>query len=431
LSTLRHAVLAAALVLAVGACGRDEIISVDSEAAPGQTSRTREALLTPDRLDVWVDMLYSGFARPSSATYVQIEEGTPNLISRALFRFGIVQDSVFLTDTVSGALRFDSVRVVAGMDTLRTVLSSTGTTLRLIAVGQQWDARSANWDFAVDTSGSQIAWSAGPGGTFGEVLAEATLTELADSVIFDLGARGDSLVRSWADTTQENTGLALAVSDSGRAILTAPRVQYRLVPEVEPDTSILLRAFANARTFIFDRSVLPNPQGVLRVGGVDGWRVFAELIVPDSVPVEGSTTRFRFRGATINKAELIFVSLEPPVAPFAAEADFTATVFDLADDFRVYGAKTPVGNAVLGSEFTFRVDSLAEGSVLRFNITRRIQTWARIASDSTPGPIRLMIRSLIEGGTFGFWEFGAVDGDVQFAPVLRIVFTPPIEFTVP
>jgi hypothetical protein len=193
----------------------------------------------------------------------------------------------------------------------------------------------------------------------------------------------------------------------------------------------VLRAFANARTFIFDRSVLSNPQGVLRVGGVDGWRVFAELIVPDSVPVEGSTNRFRVRGATINKAELIFTSLAPPVTPFAAEADFTASVFDLADDFRVYGAKTPVGDAVIGSEFAFRVDSLAEGSDLRFNITRRIQAWANIPSDSTPGPIRLMIRSLVEGGTFGFWEFGAVDGEVQFAPVLRIVFTPPIEFTVP
>jgi hypothetical protein len=97
----------------------------------------------------------------------------------------------------------------------------------------------------------------------------------------------------------------------------------------------------------------------------------------------------------------------------------------------VYGAKTPVGNVVPGSELLFRVDSLEEGSLLRLDVTRRLQMWANVPNDSTPGPLRLMIRSLIEGGTFGFWEFGSVDGDEQFAPLLRIVFTPPIEFTVP
>ena len=33
-----------------------------------------------------------------------------------------------------------------------------------------------------------------------------------------------------------------------------------------------------------------------------------------------------------------------------------------------------------------------------------------------------------EGTTFGYWNFGAVDGDPAFRPIFRIVFTPAREF---
>ncbi len=141
------------------------------------------------------------------------------------------------------------------------------------------------------------------------VVSEVTLEEVADSVVLPLGERSDSLVRLWNDTVQANTGLALMVADSGRVVVFnsaagTPRLQYGLIPETQPDTVIEFRSFSSAETFIFERSPLMLPAGQLRLGGVDGARVFAQLRLSDSVDVLGSTRRFRLRGSTVNHAEL-------------------------------------------------------------------------------------------------------------------------------
>jgi hypothetical protein len=328
-------------------------------------------------------------------------------------------------------VRFDSARVIFDLDSTRTVLATGGTTIQLRAVDQDWDPGSANWENAVDSAGSVVAWTAGPGGSFGVVLGETTLTEAVDSVVIELGAASDSLLSLWNDTAQANTGLAVVVGDSGRAVLQVPRLQYDLVPEANPDTAIELRALATQGTFIFDPSAPSGSSGVVRVGGVSSWRAFLDLTLPDSLPVLGSPEKVPLRGATVSRAELVLVSLEPPAAPFAAEQTFTGIVFDLADDFTVLGAKTPVGNAVPGSEFAVRPDSLQSGSTLAINITAEIQAWANVPPDSAVPPIRLLVRARPEATTFGFWEFGAADGDPGFVPYLRIVFTRPTEFVFP
>ncbi|UCF21259.1 MAG: hypothetical protein JSU87_07725 [Gemmatimonadota bacterium] len=427
----KAAALVFLLALGLAGCKRDELVGVDPEVAPGPSSKTRESILAPSQLASWTDTVFSGYASAATATYQLVEEGTGELVARSLFRFDVIQDSVFFPDTTSAVIQFDSARVIVGMDTLLSALGSAGTTLRLIAMEEEWDEASASWGFAIDTAGEQVPWAGGPGGSLGATLAELQLTSLVDSLIFELGERSDSLIRSWNDTTQANPGLALVVADSGRLFLRAPRVQFRAIPEVLPDTAVVLRAFATARTFIFDREASELPPGALRLGGVDGWRMLTELILPDSVPAEGTNESFSLRGVVVNRAEIILLSLAPPDRPFAAENDFGATAFELAADFRILGPKTPVGNRLVGSDLLLEVDSLESGSPVRFDVTDQLQRWAAVPLDSVPPPVRIVIRSLPEGATFGYWEFGAARGDPDLAPFLRIVFTPPARFDIP
>ncbi len=238
---LRVTLLVAA-AFSVVACQREELLSVDPGEAPGFASPTLEALLDPGSLESWIDTVHFGFGKPSRSTFMLGEDGSADLTSLGLFRFNApIQDTVFSQDTMSAAAGFDSLRVVLSVDTARTFLSSLGTTLQLLSVEQQWDNSSTNWEFAVDSPGVAEPWSAGPGGSLGEVLSEVRLEEKPDSIIFDLTAYSDSLLRRWNDTTQENTGLALVVADSGRVVVGIPRLHYNIIPELDPDTSVQLR----------------------------------------------------------------------------------------------------------------------------------------------------------------------------------------------
>jgi hypothetical protein len=389
-----------------------------------------EVVVDPDQLEGWADTIFSGFSGPSSATFMRVEDGTGDLTGRGLVRFSFIEDSVFVVGgDLSGALRFDSARVILIVDTLRTELPEGGSTLQLRAVEQEWHNRSATWDYAVDTLGVREPWSA-PGGALGAVLSEALLAEVTDSLVFELGELSDSLIQLWNDTTQVNTGLAVVVADSGRLALQSPQLRYQLVPEATPDTSYTLSVFATAGTFIFDREPAALASGVLRVGGVQGWRTFLEIFLPDSLSVEGVPEKLALRGATVNWAEIVLSSLGPPDPPFAAEDAFIIYAYDVVDDFRVYGPKTPVGALVGESAATVSPDTLEAGETVSVGITTRLQQWA----ESSPGSsalLRIMMRAQPEAGTFGFWEFGTADGDSAFVPRLRIVFTPPTEFASP
>jgi len=429
----RNRRLAVALLgLSLTGCERDEIVSVDPDQAPGQSAPTVEATIAAAAAPSWVDTVFGGFARPSAAPFMLLEAGTPELASRGLVRFAIIVDSVTLPDTVSAIRSFDEGRVIIRTDTTRSQLAGAGTTLQLRLVEQSWDARSASWDNAVDSLGITEPWSAGPGGTLGAVLSETTLTELPDSIVLSLGEGSDSLISLWADTGRVNNGLALVVADSGSIVVGSGAVlRYDAVPDVVPDTTISLSVFASAASFIFDRSSPTMVAGVLRTGGVEGWRSFIEIALPDSVAELSSGQRRSLRGSTVNRAELILISLPPLPRPFAAATPFEVAAFELADDFGTFGPKTPLGPIITGSTFVLQPDSLQAGETVAIDITDRVQAFADVPADSTPPSLRLLLRARLEARTFGFWEFGAADGDPAFAPSLRIVFTPPVEFSLP
>lgn len=438
---LHIAVLVAVACLGL-ACSRDELLTVDPEEAPGFALPTLEVILEPAELDQWVDSVFGGFKNASTSLFM-LADREADLESRPMLIFNApIQDSLFFIDTTAAAVDFDSLRLIVSVDTTRdNALFSAGTTLQLWSVEQGWDPSSALWDFAVDSPGVQVPWTSGPGGTLGQVLDEVVLADTAgevpDSIVFDLTAYTDSLLNNWDDTSQVNTGLAMVIADSGSLFLFAPRLQYLIIPEFNPDTAIEVRCPSlttifrclPATTYIFDDSAQPPPVGVLQVGGVDGWRSFVQLFLPDSVQVDDTLTA-SLRGATINKAEYVISSLAAPAQPFGAESGFDGAAFELADNYIVLGAKTPVGPRVQGSQFRIQPDSLLPGEPIAIDLTRQVQAWADIPFDSIQAPITFVIRSFPEGTTFGYWNFGAVDGDPAFRPTFRIVFTPDAEIPV-
>lgn len=419
-----------ALLLLCAACEQGGVLGVDPEAAPGRSAPTLEALVGVEVVERWSDTVFSGFAGPANATFLQVEEGTGELVSRGLIRFGFIEDTVFAADTFSAAQRFDSARVVLTLDSTRTHLRSEGTTLQLVEVTQGWDRGSADWDAAVDSVGVVVPWEGGPGGSLGRVLGDTVITEETDSVVIRFDVESDSLLRAWLDTTRVNTGVALLVGDSGRVTLQLPRMHYSVVPEVDPDAPVEVRVLATDGTYIFDRSAPPITPGTLRVGGVEGWRAFIDVALPDSLPVEGGGKE-ALRDATINKAELYLVSGAAPDPSFAADQSFFITLYELAEDFGELGPKTPVGPRVPGADASVMPDSLEAGSTVVVNVTRLVQNRAAVEPDSILTPLRLVVRALPEATTFGFWEFGSAEAEPEFQPFIRIVFTRPTEFLLP
>lgn len=423
------AVISLALLLSTG-CGTDEIISIDPGDAPGRSATSVESILDRATVTSWLDTVFTGFTGPADAGFVRLEEGTGPLVSRGLVRFRNFPDSVLLFDTISAIQRFDSAFLVIGVDSQASALTGAGTRVQLRVVEEPWEVRSATWELRVDTFGVRLPWSA-PGGVFGELLDEVTVTAETDSIVFSLGARTDSLIRAWRDTSRVNTGLAWTVADSGRVVALAPRLRYGAVPELDPDTTVSLVESSSERTFIFDPPPPPVPDGTLRVGGVRGARAYLEIDLPDSVVVRGEEGRVSLRGSTVSRAELVLTSRAQPAAPFGAIGDFGIGAVELKGSPAIFGGKAPVGDPISGSERTIGPDSLSAGSTLRLNVTSIVQEWASTPGDSVPFPIRVAVRGRPEAASFGFWEFGSSEAAPNRRPFLRIVFTPSTDFGVP
>ncbi len=74
-------------------------------------------------------------------------------------------------------------------------------------------------------------------------------------------------------------------------------------------------------------------------------------------------------------------------------------------------------------------DSLPDGARLRVALTSLVQSWAATPPDSTPLPVRFMVRAEPEVIGIGGWRFAGAGEPGE--PRLRIIFTPPTTFELP
>jgi hypothetical protein len=433
------AAAALALAAAAGACTDKDLAVTEPGRAPGTSAATREVFLRASDFGAggWFDTTLVGFATPDAAAFLLAAEES-GFRSRALLRFTSIPSQVAIGDTLREAREFVQARLLVRPDSARSSFPNGGV-LSLYDAEQAFDALTATWTFAVDTPGGRVPWSQ-PGGALGAPIASAAFgpTAFRDTVVVDgdtilgfivlpFGARSDSLLRAWGDTANPHPGLVLAVEAAGdaRVEFLVPVLQYRIVPDVSPDTSVRASTSPSAATFIFDPP-LPEPGPRLGVGGLPAARAYVEVRLPDTVSVDGE--QVRLRGVTVNRADLLLTS-RPLDPPHALEREVTLRAFRVADDVRRFGPKTPLGAEVGEAVRRLAPDSLAEGATLRVPLTSLVQAWASTPPDSTPLPLRVVLRAEPEAAAIGRAAFAGAGEPGE--PVLRIVFTPPTEFTLP
>lgn len=413
-------ILAAAALAPLYGCTEEGLTGVEGEEPPGQAADAVSVTLAADELPLWRDTTFAGFATARDVPFV-VAADQPPLESRALFTIGDVPDSI-------GGQAVDStgdmfVRVVA--DTARSAFSGDSATLELFSLGRDFVEDEVTWERASEGT----PWDSA-GGDLEDRMGErdfrfdADADSLAsDTLRVPFSGDADSLVTSW----QEAGGvppLALLVRGEGNRVVIRDLALELQGRSADMDSLQQIDADASAAAFIHDPD-LPDAGRNLRAGGLPSSRFYFVFRPPDSV---GGVP---IRGARVNRAEIVFHPVSDPGGAFRPPVVLSSLVTNLlADPFR-FGARTPIGDAVGDRRVTaLDPDSLAAGRPLRVRVTDLLQSWANAPPDSIE-EFRLGVRPVPDGQDLGFWDFGSVESGEGVRPQLRILITPPTDFTLP
>ncbi|MDH3734280.1 MAG: hypothetical protein OEU54_12140 [Gemmatimonadota bacterium] len=407
-----RAILASALfsVVTLGACVEDPLL-LDADATPGASSPTLDFTLMAGELPRWRDTTYTGFALRSEAEF-KLVANEVDIAARFLGLLNVPDTIRTFADTLPVDL-FDSVNVRMVIDTIDSSFGGFPFTVRMLELAQGFSTDSASWL----TAGPGRPWMT-PGGDFGVQLAEAVVTEVADSIVFQIEVDQDSLMKAWQDSDGE-TGFAFLV-EGPATTLNVRNMVFRYDALLEGrEQPVNQSQSLTTNTFIVDPPT-PAVGEALRVGGLPASRIYLDVEIPqfiEGIPLDGSV---------INHADFSFVPLPAPGAPYGLEKALRGRQVKLLGDPFQFFEKTPIGTAPLNFQ-SLEPDSLVQGLPLQIDITRRIVD-AIVDGTYT---IRLTFRGEPDGQTLGFWEFGSVSSSAALQPRFRIILTPPPQFQVP
>lgn len=415
------AALAALLALAAAsACTEEALTGVEGEEPPGQAADSRTLAVPVDELALWRDTTYTGFATVQDVPFV-IAADQAGFRSRALLTINGVPDSI-------GGQPIDSVgemflQVVA--DTVRSAFSGDSATLEIHSLSQRFSPEEATWERAEEGRPWQTA-----GGDLETKLAELgfRLAAEGDSLTTDelrvpFGGAADSLIAAWS-AAGAVPAMALRVRGEGnRLVIRQLRMALR-ARNADMDSLELVTAVDDSSTFIHDPPLPPAGQR-LRLGGLPASRFYFVFLPPDTVG------DIPLRGSQVNRAELIFHPASDSASVFRPSLTLGAGANRLLADPFELGPRTPIGPGV-GDRRTFplRPDSLEAGRPIRLRVTGLVQAWADAPPDSLE-EFRVGVRPIPDGQDLGFWEFGSVEAAPEVRPELRLVITPPTDFSLP
>lgn len=407
----------------VTACTEDALVGPGPEGSEG--AETVEVVLEPERMALWRDTTFSGYALAADAPFLLAADGE-SFRARPLLKYRTVPESITVDTTTRAVETYGPATLQMLVDTTDTELPEAGATLRLRGLQTDWVGTEATWERAAEGT----PWGT-PGGDLGRELGSLDLTGTTDSALSaGLGmeidsAAVDSLFQSWA-TERGGLGAALELESAGgdaRIRLDNAILQVNVRP-AGLDTTILVQVTpvltADPSTFVHDPPV-PDGGDRLRLGGLPAHRIYFRFVPPDSaggVPL---------RRGTINRAELVFRPRDAPQGPFALGVDATATLVELISDPFETGARTPLAGGVASR--TLRPDSLAAGQPLRFPFTGLMSRWA--AAPDSFGTFHLGVRMSPDAQDLGFWEFGAEGEAPELRPFVRLLITPATTFDLP
>jgi hypothetical protein len=268
-------------VLALAACSEVVPTAVGDALIPDEPV-TVEVRLTWDEFASNLQVL-GGYGSPQElGTGVVAHLYAGALEARTLVGFAPYPTTASLPDS-TGTTRVDSTltriggRVGARLDTLTSVLVDGVAELALGATTQEWHARTAKWDFAVDTVQDQRPWSEPGGGPVTPLATAVWDPALGDSVVFELDS---AQVELWADTADVTRGARLeALTTGARLKILDVNLRIEVRPSVHPDTVVEVTAVRNRLTFIYSPNPEPPADGI-RIGGAPAWRSILDVAVP-------------------------------------------------------------------------------------------------------------------------------------------------------
>lgn len=384
---------------------------------------TREVYVRIGDFATWRDTVFEGYAVPTDVSRLLVAD-SDSLQARGLLRYEEIPDTVVVDSVSMGIEQYEDATIHLALDTVGVQLPDGGFVLRLLGLERRYDDAEVTWERA--SAGDP--WTT-PGGDFTRELARRDLTGVADSLIADslltlsLGEATDSLLSDWADGGG-GAGMALLVEGAGtRLRLTGAELRYRARPAGR-DTVLDLTEqpffqFSPA-TFIYDPPA-PPVGDELRVGGLPAHRFYFSFLPPESV--DGVT----LRGATVNRADLVFVPDSAP-PPFRLDVPTNVSLVRLAVDPFVYGQKTPIGSSVVTR--TLGPDSLSTESPLGFDLTDIMANWAASSPDSVER-FHFGVRFQPDAQAIGYLQFGSDEDEPALRPYLKLIVTPPADLEVP
>lgn len=408
--------LAAALLglPALTGCSDDLPTIGGPERFPGGTAPTTIEVLIPAGDVVLRDAVYDNFDDPREAPYLIVAEEFDGVLdAHSLARFSSFPTAV--TFSFGGTSRTDSVFTYVSGE-IKTVVNRSASTvdatrLLLWSVEQPWDSAEVTWQNA--SSGEP--WTV-PGGTRGELLAEATWapqdTVATDTVVWQL----DSLaVRRVADAGSR--GVMVTSGDAGRRLqLRDLELRVTVRPQSAQDTTVAVAVGAGAQTFVFTPAPPVRP-GIYRVGGVTGARTVLELQLIRELPgcspaLAATCPTVSIRDVTVNLAELV---LQPLPVPSGFRPLGTSQILLRRVVEPELGRVAPLGQPLVSDTVPGARFVESDPAPVRVSLTSAIQSL--VQTDSTT----LAVALLGEGGAgqFGYqWYEGA--------PVIRLVYTLPL-----
>jgi hypothetical protein len=355
-----------------------------------------------------------------------------SLEAHTLVRLLTVPKSASVRDT-AGTQRTDTLlqvlggRIIAVVDSVGTVADGP-VSLQVGMFRQAWDATTATWDLAVDSTGNETAWEEPGAGPVGDVLTTEWDAAVGDSAVFELDS---AQVAAWSDALADTTrrqGLRLAALTEGvRLEVTNVLMQVDTKPSLNPDTTVVLVVNRQQMTFVYTPSA-PPPDDEIRVGGTPSWRAVLDLDIPQTLsePAElcaRVTCPIALTAGRLNYAAIVLRTRRtaPSFAPSDTVNIDARPVFD-----RSTLPKTPLGNSLfttsvgkrLGPEiFTDQTETEVEIPITAFMRTL-------LTPDSTaalPPPHTLALLSTFEPVSIAFASFYG-PATLQ-APVLKLVIT--------
>ena len=402
---------AAVLALAaLAACSNDVPTATGTDLFPSGTEMTTIDLLLPSDQFLSEDTVYDGYTDVRNASYLLVA----NLFDGALNAHGLVRfagfpDSVeynngtiFVTDSV---FTYGKGRITAQIDTLASVPQSM--VLRLYALEQPWDSSAATWQKA----SPQVAWRT-PGGTLGDLIAEATWergdTAQLDTVVWQV----DSLAMKKL-AAPGFAGLAVTAAQTGtRVQLSSLDVTAQVHPSSKPDTSLAVTPTTYTQTFIYDPPP-PTSAAALRAGGISGARSILNLkldhLVPTCADPAAGCPMVPLKDVTLNRAILI-------LDPLSVPSGFRPTVTHFVQLRRVLepelGRQGSLGEVLAQDSLQASLFEPPIGKSAEVDITLIVGAYADSAS------IRLAMLSTSQTASFGTLWFSR-------SPRLRLVYTLP------